>query len=376
VTVRLDVELGERSYPVHVGAGLLANVGGLVREAVGTKARKAALILDANVPTEAFVHVSDSLGASNFDVFIVQPPRGERCKRLDWLKDALVKLTWSRHERGDVVVTLGGGAVCDLGGFVASIYRRGVPVVHCPTTLLAMVDASVGGKTGVNLVVDGALKKNMIGAFWQPRAVVADVEVLRSLPERELRAGVGECLKHGLLGGHAGMPELFDWTVERLGDIAACKPDVLEQLIAKNVHVKKTIVGSDEREEADDADGGRALLNLGHTFGHVIEAETELLHGEAVALGLIAASVASEDLGLVSGLSDRVRGAVEAAGLPTSTSLPELLDLIRPMLDDKKVVGGEMRIIVPVAGYRAQVVRQPLGAVRQAWEAIRKTTQA
>jgi 3-dehydroquinate synthetase len=372
VTVRLEVEFGERSYPVHVGAGLLANIASLVRDAVGPKAGRAALIVDGNVPTEVFSQVVESLQGSSFEVSLVQPPRGETCKKMEWVEDALVTLTRSRHERADVVVTLGGGAVCDLGGFVAATYRRGVPVVHCPTTLLAMVDASVGGKTGVNLIVDGTLKKNMVGAFWQPRAVIGDVEVLRSLPDRELRAGLGECLKHGLLGGHAGMPELFDWTVARLADFAARKPDTLEQLIAKNIHVKKTIVSGDEREEAGDADGGRALLNLGHTFGHVIEAETELLHGESVALGLIAASVASEKLGLVSGLSGRVRAAVEAAGLPTSTSLPDITDLIGAMRDDKKVMGGELRVIVPVEAFRAGVVHPPLAAVRAGWEAVRK----
>jgi 3-dehydroquinate synthase len=372
VTTRLEVDLGERSYPVHVGAGLLGEVGTLVREAVGPKAARASLFLDANVPTEVFKRAVDSLYASNFDVPIVLPPDGEACKRLEWVEEAMVTLTRSHHERGDVVVTLGGGAVCDLGGFVAATYRRGVPVVHCPTTLLAMVDASVGGKTGVNVTVEGALKKNMVGAFWQPRAVVADVEVLRSLPDRELRSGLAECLKHGLLGGHAGMPDLFDWTVERMTDVMALRPGVLEQLIAKNVQVKRTIVGGDEREEAEDDEGGRALLNLGHTFAHVIEAETELLHGEAVGLGLIAASVVSEELGLVSGLSDRVHAAVAAARLPTKTGLSETIELIRAMRDDKKVVGGEIRVIVPVEGCRARVVRQPFAAVMAGWEAVRE----
>jgi len=367
----ITVQLQSRSYDVHVGAGLLAQLGTITRAALRATTTRAAIFADANVPQAHIDTATKSLAVAGFQALTVELPGGETCKTLDLAEQLLHHLTRTRHERGDPIIAIGGGAVCDLAGFVAATYRRGVPVIQCPTTLLAMVDASVGGKTGVNLVIDGALKKNMVGAFWQPRAVVADTETLRSLPSREFRAGLAECLKHGLVAGDEG---LFEWTVANLPAILRLDSASLEELITRNVQVKAGVVAGDEREEADDSAGGRALLNLGHTFGHVIESETDLNHGEAVGLGLIAATVASGD----AGLAERVRAAVGAAGLPTLVELPATASLIEMMQDDKKVVGGSMRIVIPIPTAKARVVRDPdVRAVSAGWEAVRKkTTQA
>ena len=277
-----------------------------------------------------------------------------------------------RLERGDVVVALGGGIVCDVAGFAAAIYRRGVRVVQCPTSLLAMVDAAVGGKTGVNLDVPGGddgksrLVKNLVGAFHQPSRVVCDVAALRTLPARELRCGLAECLKHGVIGRSQKDAGLLEWTAARLGAIAELDAKTLIELVRRNVAIKARVVMADEYELSTKADGGRMMLNLGHTFAHAIEtlpglswrnpdqtlAVGPLKHGEAVALGLVCAALVSERLKFAGkGLADSVRGLVERAGMPTRIGgLPENAAVIRRMLDDKKVEGGKVRLILPTNG--------------------------
>jgi 3-dehydroquinate synthase len=389
------VELGERTYEVHVGAGLVARLGEVARAAIGEVGRRAFIVADSGVTATFVESAAGSLAGAGFNVTRVTIEGGERCKTLGHAERLLQELAATRHERSDLIVAIGGGAVCDLAGFVAAIYRRGVPVVHCPTTLLSMVDATVGGKTGVNLIVNGHLKKNMVGAFWQPAAVVADADTLRSLPIREFRAGLGECLKHGLIGAHAGDALLFDDTLVALKNLYNRPPDLLTDLIQRNVRVKAAIVARDEREEASDDGGGRALLNLGHTFGHVIESNSPLLHGECVALGLVAAAAVSGHLNLAPAeFLHNIRSSVKAAfvapqpgkqarkGIETvpnaadptiiaPLSLPPIAALIDQMHEDKKSRGGEPRIVVPLRDRRARVIRNPdPAALAAGWRAI------
>jgi 3-dehydroquinate synthetase len=290
--------------------------------------------------------------------------------------------------------------VGDLAGFAAASYRRGVPVIQCPTTLLAMVDASVGGKTGVNLDLGTAeapdLKKNAVGAFHQPSLVLVDTDSLGSLAPRHLRAGLAECIKHGLIAADAGDPGLLEWTGANLERLLGLDQGLVTELVTRNVAVKARIVVGDEREEASS--GGRALLNLGHTFGHAIETlarlsfegpgrvyregtgpggdrrATLLLHGEAVGLGLVAAATCSAKLGLCPmGLVEQVRDLLTRAGLPTTVvGLPSDEAIITLMGHDKKAMGGVMRLVLPVGGGRAKVVANPaLGAVVAGLAAIR-----
>lgn len=383
------VELGERGYDVMVGAGVIASLGARTRAAVGDRAGRAFLVADAGVP-DAFVgRARESLAQAGFEVGLASFDPTERVKTIATFERLLGALGRSGQDRSDPVVALGGGIVGDVAGFVAASYRRGVPVVQCPTTLLAMVDASVGGKTGVNLEIAGeggaSLAKNMVGAFWQPRAVLADVDALASLPERHRRAGVAECLKHGMIARRGAGEDLLGWTEANAGAIAGGDPGVMAELVARNVAVKASVVAGDERETAPSADGGRALLNLGHTFAHAIEtiahlspggpAEAPLLHGEAVALGLVAAGAMSVSLGLLdAGEGGRVRELVGAFGLPTRVAgLPGDAELVARMRgQDKKVVGGVLRVIAPDGPGSARVVDDPAEeALRAGWAAVR-----
>jgi len=295
----------------------------------------------------------------------------------------------SRLGRWDPIIALGGGIVGDVAGFVAATYRRGVPVIQCPTTLLSMVDASVGGKTGVNLETDGVLRKNMAGSFWQPRAVIADTETLASLEPRVLRAGLGECLKHGLLSGETD-PKLYDWTIEHLDEIRALDRATLVELVARNVAHKASVVLADEREES--AHGvGRAALNLGHTFAHVIEtiphlsptnddADSPLMHGEAVLLGLVASAAVSVSLGKFDAeKAEALRSRIESLGVCTRLrGLPENAELIERMHSDKKVRGNQLRLILPTNRGTAEMISlgasptSPDPAIANAgWDAVR-----
>ncbi len=376
---RVPVNLGDRSYTVHVGPGLLSQLGGITAAALRRPARRALLVVDGGVSAAA-PGAAASLRGAGMDVSIQELIPSEQVKSLETVERLLNKLAESKLERNDVVVALGGGIVGDLAGFAASIYRRGVPFVQCPTTLLAMVDASVGGKTGANLSVGGSLAKNLVGAFHQPSAVIADVSALSSLPDREYRCGLAECIKHGIIGG--GDPSLFDWTVTNLPAVLAKDAATLTQLIARNVAIKARIVEQDEREEADDAAGGRALLNLGHTFGHAVETipgasppnhPPPTLHGEAVAVGLLAAARCAAHMHLCGGdLPDRIASALAAAGLPTSLKgLPGIGDVLAKMSHDKKNQGGKTRLILPTeVGCVTVVAQPPVEAVRSAIEGM------
>jgi 3-dehydroquinate synthetase len=398
------VRAASRHYGVHVGGGLLKRLGELVRTAA--PGRRAYIVADGALPQAFLDLASGSLTTAGFAMSGSRLPATEDRKSIESATQVLQQLLTSKHERTDPIISLGGGIVTDLAGFVAATYRRGVPVIHCPTTLLAMVDAAVGGKTGVNLALpDGSLAKNMVGAFWQPHLVLCDTDTLRTLPLRQLRAGMAECLKHGLLA--AGLPEgqgrdasLWRWTLDHLDACLRLDAGPLAELIARNIAVKAGVVSNDEREEAPSSAGGRALLNLGHTFAHAIETlpgleptgpglgptnvgsphapasegRFMLHHGEAVGLGLIAAAAASRSLGMLSEAdAGSVRSAVERTGLPTALrGLPDDAVLIERMSHDKKNTAGTLRLILLKSLGEAVVVENPpMDAARAGWAAIR-----
>ncbi len=371
-----------RSYDVLIGRRLLGELG--PRVAALTPGRRACVIADDGLPPTIRDTALNSLRSAGFDVAAQSLHASESNKTLDTVSRVLHTIGGTRHERRDPIIALGGGVVGDITGFVAATWRRGVPVIQCPTTLLSMVDASVGGKTGVNIASGSSLRKNMVGAFWQPSLVLADIVTLASLPERHLRSGLAECLKHGLIS-NATDPDLFAWTNSvlvkcRMGDTA-----LLGELVARNVRVKASFVQSDEREEKPSAEGGRALLNLGHTFAHAIETiehlspdgtpeNSPLQHGEAVALGLVAAAATSHSLGHLSETDrDAVRVAVERLGLESRlVGLPPDQRLLDSMSHDKKAQGGRLRLVLPVSLGRSIVVDDPdIAAVRAGLAAIR-----
>ncbi len=366
-TVRVDT--ASKSYDVVVGSGLLASLGDLVLPVV-ERARKALVIHDAKLPGSLVESCGRSLTEAGL-VPVLQPfEASESNKVLAQAEFLHGRAAFAKLDRHDIVVALGGGIVGDVAGFVAATFKRGLRVVQCPTTLLAMVDASVGGKTGVNLLHDGNLLKNYVGSFHQPELVVASVDALGTLPAREFRAGLAECIKHAMISADWGDPDLWDWTTAAMGSIQSRNPEVLAELVARNVAVKAAVVGSDEHEM--DESGGRALLNLGHTFAHAIEtlpeispdgdsAHAPLLHGEAVGLGLKAACATAVALGLFEDSEAiRVRNLLEEAGLPVGVrNLPPGDRILERMASDKKSLAGAMRLVLPTGRGRASLVHSP-----------------
>ncbi|MDX2117816.1 MAG: 3-dehydroquinate synthase family protein [Planctomycetota bacterium] len=382
----IHVQLAERSYDVEVGAGVLSALGSLTRQRVGARASRAMLVHDAGLPAGLVDSAKATLGAAGFAVSEATVEADERHKTLATIERLCLAMARAKIERGEPLIALGGGIIGDAAGFAASMYRRGVPVVQCPTTLLSMVDASVGGKTGVNLDLGDAKpsKKNLLGAFHQPALVLADVSTLRSLPGRQLRCGLAECIKHGLLAAEFGDAGLLSWIDANLDAMLAMDAAALGELVARNVAIKAKVVAGDEREEAEDG-GGRALLNLGHTFGHAIEpikslspdadpTHAPLHHGEAVALGLVAACRCAGLMNLVdASLGERVGALLTRAGLPTRVrGLPPTDDIVEAMSHDKKVLGGVLRLVLPVGEGRCRVVTDaPMHAVRAAIDSLR-----
>ncbi|MEM7756485.1 MAG: 3-dehydroquinate synthase family protein [Planctomycetota bacterium] len=383
-TVRVALPAsGERGYEVRVGPGV-SHVGlSWLEQILGARPGRAFVVLDSGLPAESAAALVSKVRASADEVHTASVEPSERTKSLETLSDLLSRMVEARLERTDPVIAVGGGIVGDVAGFAAASYRRGVPVIQCPTTLLSMVDASVGGKTGINVEIGGGrLVKNMAGAFWQPAIVLADVSTLSSLSDRVLRCGLAECLKHGLLGGSID-PTLWSWTREALPNILAKDEATLTELVSRNVAVKAAVVGGDEREMSPA--GGRALLNLGHTYAHAIEpmghlsptgdsSLAPLQHGEAVALGVVAAAHAAAAMGLVDAdFAEHTRETVAMAGLPTRVAgLPDDADLFEAMLDDKKVSGGTLRLIVPDGPGSCRVVSGPeRSSVMAGWAAIR-----
>lgn len=337
----IPVALPGRAYVVHVGAGVLGDVGALVKAT--TRARKVAVVTDRHVAPLYLAAVEDRLRSAGLTVSALSLAPGEQTKSFAVLEQVLDFLLAGEIERNDVVLALGGGVIGDLAGFAASILRRGVGFVQCPTTLLSQVDSSVGGKTAI----DTRHGKNLVGAFYQPNLVIADLATLETLPARELKAGYAEVAKYGLIGD----APFFQWC--EANGAALLKGDITARhyAVSKSVEAKAKIVVSDERES-----GERALLNLGHTFGHAFEAATgygaRLLHGEAIAIGMCLAFALSADLELApTDDAKRVAAHFSSVGLPTRICDIEgpaltLDQILAHMMHDKKRIEGVLTLVL------------------------------
>ncbi len=329
----LRVELGDRSYPILIGTGLL-DAPRLFDDAIAS--RQVMVVSNETVAPLYMRRLAQAL--TGFDVRQVILPDGEEYKTLDMLNRIYTALLENRFDRGCTLLALGGGVIGDMTGFAAATYQRGVGFVQVPTTLLSQVDSSVGGKTGVN----HPLGKNMIGAFYQPGSVLIDVETLSTLPDRELSAGLAEVIKYGLIDDAS----FFDWLDANMEALRRRDTDALVHAIQRSCTDKARVVAADEREA-----GQRALLNLGHTFGHAIETGMgygNWLHGEAVGAGMCLAAALSERMGLLDRASlERTIALIARAGLPTAA--PAEIDATRfrsLMAVDKKVQDGNLRLVL------------------------------
>jgi 3-dehydroquinate synthase len=328
----LQVDLGHSRYPISIGSGLIAN-----RELLDAHIRGRDLLIVTNT-TVAHLYLEKLMGGlAGRRVAECILPDGEQHKTLQtagWVFDALVG---NKMNRDATVLALGGGVVGDIAGFAAACYQRGVGYAQLPTTLLAQVDSSVGGKTGVN----HSGGKNLIGAFYQPLCVITDTDTLATLPDRELRAGLAEVIKYGCVWD----PLLFDWLDGNMAKLLARDTDALTYAIARSCEIKSTVVAKDEREH-----NLRAILNFGHTFGHAIEAATAyqtFLHGEAVGLGMLIAADLSHRLGLIdAAIANRVRDILARAGLPIEAPQVGAAKALELMQMDKKVLAGTVRLVL------------------------------
>ncbi|MBF0136076.1 MAG: 3-dehydroquinate synthase [Magnetococcus sp. DMHC-1] len=331
----LSLDLGPRSYDIVMGHDLLGTIGSLVKPLAA--GRQVAVVTSTVIAPLYLKPVATSLGEAGFTVLPIILPDGEEYKEwptLQMIFDALIE---NRFERSTLLVALGGGVIGDMTGYAAASFLRGVPFVQIPTTLLSQVDASVGGKTGIN----HTLGKNLIGAFYQPRLVLIDAATLKSLPKREILAGLAEVIKYGLLWD----ADLFAQIERSIDSLTAIDPEVLIPIIRACCAIKAEIVAADERES-----GQRALLNLGHTFGHAIETLTRyqtLLHGEAVGIGLVLAADLSWRCGLCSAADvQRIRALLQKAGLPVRAPHFPVKRYLEAMTRDKKVLNGRIRFIL------------------------------
>lgn len=332
--MKLTVDLAERSYPIYIAPNLGPTIQTTVAELASAK-RPFAVIVDAAVAAAHAAYLSEIFG----DAPMLQIPSGETSKSFTQLERICSFLAENRIDRSGALFAVGGGVTGDLAGFAAASFLRGIDFYQVPTTLLSMVDSSVGGKTGINLPQG----KNLVGAFWQPQAVFADTALLETLPPREFAAGMAEVIKYGMLYDAA-----FLHLLEQQRNMGPAHPE-LPGIIARCCEIKAEIVRADERELAKD--GGRALLNLGHTFGHAVEAVAgygDYLHGEGVAIGLYLATRLSEELALLPrGSAGRVGGVLELYALPARLREPLSLEkLMAAMSRDKKVRQGRLRFVL------------------------------
>ncbi len=331
----VTVDLGDRSYPIRIGRGLLGRPGLLEAFLTGSRA----LVVTNEIVGARYLDRTLAGLPAHVRADVMQLPDGEAFKTLATFSDIIDRLVSGRHERGTTIIALGGGVVGDVAGFAAAAYQRGVAYIQVPTTLLALVDSSVGGKTAVNH--PGG--KNLVGAFYQPRCVVADLDTLDTLPDRELRAGLAEVIKYGVIFD----AEFFDWIEAHVGELLARDKEALGHAVARSCEIKAEVVRADERES-----GVRMILNYGHTFGHALEAVTgyrSLLHGEAVAIGMVIAADLAARLGMLPAASaTRIRDVLIAAGLPAVP--PPAADpdaVLEAMGMDKKVADGRIRLVLP-----------------------------
>lgn len=337
----VTVELGHRSYNIHVGNDLIQRAGELIT--LAAPGARLAIITDSNVGPLHLKTLTDSLDLNGIQWLAIEVPAGEKSKCFEQFHRVVEKVLAARLERNDAIVALGGGVVGDLAGFVAGTIRRGMKFIQLPTSLLAQVDSSVGGKTGIN----SPHGKNLVGVFHQPELVLADTGVLNTLSPREFRAGYAEVAKYGLID----RPDFFTWLEANWPEIEQGGPARAEA-IAESCRAKATVVAADELEH-----GCRALLNLGHTFGHALEAATNydsarLVHGEGVAIGMVLAYKFSNRLNLAGPeAAERVIKHLKTVGLPTSIAeipgtVPEAEKLLEFIAQDKKVTRGELNFIL------------------------------
>jgi 3-dehydroquinate synthase len=354
----ITVKLADRSYPIKITAGLLDQVGSLARAVLGEKNCSAVVVSNPTIDALYGKRLLRSLQSAGFRARSFLTGDGEKFKTLRTVESLHTFLIEQRIERSDVIVALGGGVVGDLAGFAAATYLRGIRFIQVPTTLLAQIDSSVGGKTGVN----HRLGKNMIGAFHQPSLVAIDTETLRSLPPRQMRAGLCEAIKYGVIRDR----KLFDRINRDIERMKRIDEDALTHLIARSCRIKADVVERDEREG-----GLRRILNFGHTIGHALESVTRyrrFLHGEAVGAGMRAASRIAEQMGLLNADErEAIDEAIDRIGpLPTAKNLASG-DIISAMQHDKKAEAGQVAFVLPVEIGRV-VVRSdvPLQTIRSA----------
>ncbi len=332
--IDLQVDLGERTYPIAIGQSLLSDTELVSRHVAG---QRVAIVTNTIVAPLYLEQLAASLQAAGKQVTPIVLPDGEEEKNWENLMRIFDVLLREKCDRKTTLFALGGGVIGDMTGFAAATYMRGVPFIQVPTTLLAQVDSSVGGKTGIN----HPLGKNMIGAFYQPQAVIADTATLLSLPARQLSAGLAEVIKHGAIIDAA----FFDWLEANVGKLLASDPQALAYAIQRSCEIKADVVRQDEREG-----GLRAILNFGHTFGHAIEAGLgygEWLHGEAVGCGMVMAADLSHRLGYIdTEAKQRIAALVRAAGLPTIAPDLGISRWLELMQVDKKNEAGQIKFIL------------------------------
>lgn len=330
------VELGERSYPIEIGTGIIRDLGGRLKE-LGLS-RKISIITNPTISGIYGQIVVEGLKRSGFEPIITTIPDGEEYKNLLWVSHLYDELLTYRLDRRSAVAALGGGVIGDIAGFVASTYMRGIPYIQVPTTLLAQVDSSVGGKTGVNHI----LGKNIIGTFYQPSLVWIDVKTLETLPRRELVAGVAEVIKYGIIADS----EFFRYLEKNIEKVLSLDETSLIHVIKRSCEIKAGVVSRDEREA-----GLRSILNFGHTIGHAIETLTNYTtykHGEAVAIGMLYEAKIANKMGICNkDIIERLNNLIMRAGLPTK--MPEIASdrILETMQIDKKVKDGGIRIVLP-----------------------------
>ncbi len=333
----IHVDLGDRSYPIFISSDLIASKTAQTLLADSIRGKQVMIVTNETI-APIYLKKVEQLLAHEYQVSSTILPDGESFKNLDTLNQIFTSLLESRHNRTTTLIALGGGVIGDMTGYAAASYQRGVDFIQIPTTLLAQVDSSVGGKTGVN----HALGKNMIGAFKQPQSVIIDIDTLQTLDKRQFAAGMAEVIKYGLIWDS----EFFKWIEDNIVQLVSRDPDTLQYAIAKSCEIKAAVVAEDETEK-----GLRAILNLGHTFGHAMETfgnYSTFLHGEAVAAGMVMATDLSERLGwLETGITDRLKKLNQQLNLPNSS--PEGMDMddyINYMSVDKKNLDSDIRLVL------------------------------
>ena len=361
---RVPVALGDRSYEIVIQPGILSQIGHVLQDA-GCSGRVG--IVTNPIVDKLYGHmVHRALSQAGFSPFFIIVPDGEKAKTMKWAAKILDTLVTQRVERQDVLLALGGGVTGDVAGFAASTYLRGIPLVQVPTTLVAQVDSSVGGKTGVN----HPQGKNLIGAFYQPRMVVIDPCVLKTLPPRQWIAGLAEVIKYGMI---ADKP-FFEYLEHHVEGLRNQSDDVMQHVLRRCCEIKADVVAGDEHES-----GRRRILNYGHTVGHALEAwghYKKWIHGEAVGLGMVQEASMAQYLGLCSkDVVERQDNLIKSVGLPSSMPRMKFLDLWQAMQHDKKVIKGDIHCVLPKRIGDVRVVPLVRESIRR-WFSVQRSSSA